>query len=406
MIKRLVPVVFTTLALTFSAQAQLSLGDDSGNWNIRPYAEAGVAYDDNVYRTGANEVDDTYYNLKAGLLFRSSADEALLSLSGGALYNHRGYVDEDDANNDSYGAGLSLDYGEGDITEAQLVAGYRSLESDDTIGSLATLRGVDRGLIQDIDSSNFDREVIDAGVAVKHAFSDRTELLLGGIYTDLDYDNPASLDLSGWIAQALVDHGLTDKMGVFGLVRGGSQEQDGDNQTADSITGQIGLSLTATDKMTLRAGVGSESYSRSSPGQEDVDTDNLSFSLSLTWQATDKLNITAGGYNGSQLSSAFADNAVEFVNAFVSAGYDLSSTVNITLRGVYRTDDYVDPVSAGGLSAEREDDRIQVSARVNYRPPVKNLQVYAEVSSEDVDSSIDAIDYTRTLVSAGLALAY
>lgn len=397
-------VALSLLATPVLAQSELQLA--SGDWNVRPYAELSLAYDDNVYRTGANEVDDMYVDPKVGLLFRTSSQDALLSLSGGAVYNRREYFDEDDRSTDTYGGGLSLDYGVGEITEAQAVAGYRLVESDDTLGAVTPLRGVERGLIQDIDSSNFEREIYDAGLAIKHAFSDRTELLLGGMYTALDYDNPASIDLTGWIAQALVDHYLTDKMGVFGLVRDGSQEQDGDNQTADSLAGQVGLSFTATDKLDLRAGVGSESYSRSAPGVADKDTDNVSFSLSLQWQATDKLNVTAGGYNGSQLSSAFSDNAVEFINAFVGVGYALSSTVNVSLRGVYRQDDYVEPVTRGGLTADREDDRIQVVARVDYRPPVKNLALFAQVATEDVDSSIDLIDYTRTLVSAGVGLAY
>ncbi len=406
MINRFLVALFASSFLACPVLAQLRLAEQSGDWNVRPYAEAAVAYDDNVYRAGANEVDDTLFDLKAGLLFRTSADQAALNLSGGGLYNRREYMDEDDRSNDTYGGGLSLDYGMGEVTEAQAVAGYRLVEDDDALGSVTPLRGVERGLNQDIDSSSTEREIYEGGLALKRELSDRTQVLLGGLYTAVDYDNPASLDLEGWVAQALVDHGLTDKIGVFGLARAGSQEQDGDNQSADSLTGQIGLSFTATDKTTLRIGAGAENYSRSLPGMDDVDTDNFSFSLSLNWQATDKLTISAGGYNGSQLSSAFTDNAVEFINAFVNAGYALSESIDISLRGVYRQDDYVEPVSQGGLSADREDDRIQVIARVDYRPPVNNLKVFAQVATEDVDSSIDVIDYTRTTVSAGLGLAY
>lgn len=389
-----------------SAGAQMTDMQASGDWKVRPYAEASVVFDDNVYRAGANEVDDVYFDPKVGLLFRSSADEAQVMVSGGLLYNRREYMDEDERSTDSYGAGLSLDYGVGEITEAQAVAGYRVIETEDTLGSVAPLRGVERGLIQDIDSSAIEREVMEGGAALKRGLTERTELLLGAMYTSVDYDAAASLDLSGWVAQGLVDYAVTDKLGVFGLARAGSQEQDGDNQTADSLTGQLGVQLALSDKLSLRAGAGVESYSRSLPGQADVDTDNASLSLSLDWQATDKLSLSAGGYNGTQLSSAFTDNAVEFINALVSATYMVSENINVSLRGVYRQDDYVEPVSRGGLSADREDDRIQIVGRVDYRPPIDNLNLFAQVSTEDVDSSIDAIDYSRTLIAAGLGLAY
>jgi hypothetical protein len=409
MISRVMIVLVLTLFCVLPStlvRAQSGDGITSGNWNIRPYAEVGVAFDDNVYRSGANEVDDVYFDPKAGLLFRTSAEATMLTLSGGGFYNRREYMDESSRNNDSYGVGLSLELGFGEKSTAQIVAGYRLIEDEDTFGPVTQLKGVNRGLIQDIDASSKEREVVDAGVAFDRTLSDRTTGSLGLIYSALDYDDPAALDLTGVIGQGSVDHDLTDKLGVFGLARVGMQEQDGDNQTADSIVGQLGLSLKPTDKLTLRAGAGAESYSREIPGQEDIDTDNFSFSLVLDLQATDKLKLSAGAYNGTQLSSAFSDNAIEFLNSFIGARFDVSSTLDLNIRAVYRKDDFVDPIVRDGVSVDREDERIQLVVRANYRPPVDYLQVFAQVSTEDVDSSIQTIDYTRTVVMGGVSVAY
>ena len=399
-------VLLVSISVMGSAHAQMGLSGESGNWNIRPFVELGVTYDDNVYRTGSNEVDDFYFDPTVGLLFRTSSQQAALSLSGGAMYNRREYLDEDDRSSDSYGAGLSLDYGTGGPTELQAVGSYRKIESEDTLGAVTQLRGVERGLIQDIDSTNFERDVYDAGAALSHRFSDRTSLQLGGMYTAVDYDRPESLDLTGIIGQAVLEQDVTDKAGVFGVARIGRQEQDGDNATADSLAAQLGLKLATTDRINLRVGVGAQRFTLSRPSVSDDDTDSLSASLSLTWQATDRVVFSAGGYNGTQLSSAFSDNAIEFINAFIGMTYEVSDAVNVSLRGVYRRDDYVNPVARNGVSADRKDDRYQIVARINYRPPVDYLQLYTQVSVEEVDSSIDAIDYTRTVVSVGLGLAY
>lgn len=393
-------------APAFMAQAQSEEGMTSGFWSVRPYAELGVAFDDNVYRTGDDEVDDTYLDPMVGILFQTSADASKLTLSGGGFYNRREYMDEDDRSSDSYGAGLSLDAVLGDKSKAQAIGGYRLIEDEDIFGSVVELSGVNRGLIQDIDAASTEREVVDAGVAFNHAFSDSTSGSLGYTYSALDYDNPASIDLSGMLGQGSVDHNLSAKMGVFGLVRAGTQEQDGDNQSADSITGQLGVKLTPTDKLTLRLGAGAESYSREIPGAEDVDSDNFSYSLALDLETTDKLTLNAGAYNGTQLSSAFANNAIEYMNTFLGARFEVSSTLDLNLRAIYRQDDYVDPVNLNGTNVGREDDRIQFVVRANYRPPVDYLQLFAQFSTEDVDSSVNSVDYTRNLVLAGVTVAY
>jgi hypothetical protein len=394
------------VAFATTANAQVGQGFTTGNWNIRPYAEVGVAVDDNVYRSGNNEIDDVYIDPKVGLMFRTSPDATTLTLSGGGFYNRREYMDEDDKSNNSYGAGLSLDLELGEKSALQAIGGYRLVEDEDTLGPVTQLKGVNSGLVQDIDASSREREVVDAGAALEHTFTDRTTGSLGLMFSVLDYDDPTTLDLTGMVSQGLVDHELTDKLGVFGLARVGSQEQDGDNQTADSIAGQLGLSLKPTDKLTVRAGAGVESYSREISGQADKDTDNFSFSLVLDLLATDKLTLSAGAYNGTQLSSAFTDNAVEFINSFVGARFDVSPSLDLNLRAVYRQDNYVDPVTRDGISADREDERIQIVLRANYRPPVDYLQLFAQFSAEDVDSSIDAIDFTRNLALVGVSVAY
>lgn len=402
-VKRLLVFVVALLVSVVNVRSQ---SITAGNWNLRPYLELGVAYDDNVLRSAENETDDTYLDGKAGLLFQTSAEATELKLSGGALYSLREYADLSDRNSDSYGAGVSLDVSPGEKTAAQAIGSYRLLEDEETIPAVVQLKDVERGLVQDINANMVEREVIDTGLSIRQAISDRTALLLGGLYTSIDYDPAANLDLTSALGQGVVDYTLTDKLAVFGLARGGRQEQDGDNQTADTVTGQVGASLNTTDKISIRAGAGVENYTRSTPGLADEKSDNVSLSLSLNWIATDKVKISAGGYNGSQLSSSFNDNAVEFINAFAGVQYALSEAIDVSLQLIYRTDDYVNPVTQGSISVDRKDDRMQYTLRINYRPPVDYVKLFAQVSTEDVDSTIDPIDYTRTAAIAGASLAY
>jgi hypothetical protein len=75
-------------------------------------------------------------------------------------------------------------------------------------------------------------------------------------------------------------------------------------------------------------------------------------------------------------------------------------------RGIYRTDDYLDPVSNGGIMIDRKDERVEGHIRVDYIIPSNALRFFLEFSEEFVDSNMDSVDYTDTRVILGVSVRY
>ncbi|HMP73251.1 MAG TPA: outer membrane beta-barrel protein [Kiritimatiellia bacterium] len=396
----------TILFMPGYAIAQTETGMTSGSWMFRPYLDLRAVYDDNVYQSENNKTDDFYAEPEVGLRFSSGSSHNLITLSGGAFYSRREYASESDRSHNSYGQNLSLSYGSIERTSLQLVQGYRVLEDTDRHADNVQLEGVNRSLIQDIDSINQERAILDLGAGLQHRLSDRTGLGLAILYTSLDYDKDAFIDIDGIVAQGEIAYRATDKASTFLVTSYKNQEQDGDNQSSDAYAARLGIRTKETDKVTLRASVGAERYERTLLSGEKDESDNFSFSANARWAATDKLTVTVGGYNGTQLSSLYRDNALDFVSAFLGLNLKATDNVNLSLRGTYRVDDYVDAVVVDGTSFSRKDTRLQGTARIEYQPPAKYLQLYAQITAEDVDSDVPGLDYSRVRAMVGARISY
>lgn len=407
-LSRLVTVfgVAVVLSALFQVETQAEGGMTTGAWLIRPYLDLRVAYDNNVYQTERGTTDDFYAEPEVGLLFSSGPAHNALTLRGGLFYNRREYESESSRSHNSYGQNLELIYGDVERTRLQLVQGYRVVEDTDRHADYVRIEGLHRSLLQDLDAINVERGILDVGAAVDHRLTDRTQIGLAYLYTSLDYDENRFIDIDGHAAQGEIAYLATDKTAAFLTAGYNRQDQDGDNQTSDAYTGRLGVRTTETDKLSLRASVGAERYERSLADGDERSDDNFSFSASARWAATDKLTLQAGGFNGTQLSSLYRDNAMDYISAWL--GLTLRATDNVTLlfNGAYRLDDYRDRIDVDGESVSRKDSRLWGSARINYQPPMKFMQLYAQVTVQDVDSNVAGLDYTRFRAILGTSIAY
>lgn len=389
--------------LAYSEDAE---GMTSGNWLVRPYLDLRVSYDNNVYRTERDRTDDVFADPEVGLLFSSGSMHNLFTLRGGVFYNRREYESESSLSHNSYGQNLELFVGSADRTRLQVVQGYRVIEASDRHAANVQIEGVNRSLVQDIDAINVERSVLDLGAGLTHRATDRIDLSLAYLFSALDYDEDAFIDIDGHVVQGQVAYAATPKTAGFLVGSYKRQEQEGNNQTADAMGARLGVRTRETDKLTLQASAGAERFERSLASGEDREYDNFSFSVSARWAATDKMSVRFVGNNGTQLSSLYRDNAVDYISASLGVSVRATDNVSLLMNGTFRRDEYVDRIQLAGGSFDRRDNRLQGTVRISYQPPLKFMQIYAQAMVEDVDSSVDRFDYTRFRATVGTTLAY
>ena len=112
----------------------------------------------------------------------------------------------------------------------------------------------------------------------------------------------------------------------------------------------------------------------------------------------------AGGRNGMQLSSFYADNGSEFLIVWAGVAWRMQPSVTMSAAVSYREDDYLVPVQEGGALVDRLDKGVGYRVRAEYHTPAEGMKLFAEVLQEKVDSNV--ADYDKTRAGAGVVLAY
>jgi hypothetical protein len=258
--------------------------------------------------------------------------------------------------------------------------------------------------VQDIHTLSAKRDVQQAGLLVDQRLSDKTHLALAYRYTSMTYGHSANLDLDGQVAQADVALLLTDKTSatLTGLV--GAQNQEGTPGSAQLGSLRAGAKTTGSDKLVYNASAGIERYAL--PDESDNPSDSLSVNFTACWYATAKVTVSSGGENGSQLSSFYQGNGLTYKSAWAGVGYQWMPGTTVSLRAIFRQDDYLNSVDVDGSQLDRQDQRAEGHARVDYVTPAKLATVFLEVAYSYVDSNINSVDYRDTCLSAGLSIHY
>ncbi|HQQ61014.1 MAG: outer membrane beta-barrel protein [Kiritimatiellae bacterium] len=388
-----------------------------GSFVFSPYLELTGAYDSNVYKDRDDEIDDTFFEPELGLRFSSSLETNLFSIRGNVFYSDRRYSSEDNRDFDSYGDSLDARWG-GNKTLLQLIQSYRSLDENDRHAADLESSPLATDLVEDSNTLDLQREIHQVGALISRRMSDKLELGLSYRYFAVFYDDEANDRLGpGTLVVPngldLDEHGLqldgalklTDKTDLTLTLRQSRQTQESTDDAADSTVARLGLQSQGTQKLVYHAGAGLERY------QRPLDTDDetewfFNFNVGADWYITEKLTLRCGGYNGAQFSAFYTQNALEYISGWVGLGYRWKPSTIFSVRGVYRVDDYLDPVTHEGVTRDRKDERIEGHARMDYIVPGNFLRFHLQFSYDEVDSNFDFTDYVDKRVVMGATICY
>ena len=362
----------------------------------------------------------------------------MFSARGNLFYSERQYNTENNRDFTTYGDNVFLRYGNGRKSLLELVQSYRFIDDNDRHASDIESSSLAAEMIEDSNTLDLERDINQLGASISRRFTDKLELALSYRYSGVDYANtnayklapkqlyvPPGLDLDGHIVQLDGALGLTEKTDLYLTLRQGLQYQESTDGAAQLTTLRLGLKNQGTEKLVYNVGAGLEYYARPNQtkfedanlGADDVqltseglesDNDQLSFNFaaSADWYLTEKLTLRGGGYNGTQFSSFYEHNGLDYISGWVGLGYRWKPSWIFGLRGIYRHDDYLDPVTHEGITQDRHDTRIEGHARIDYIAPGGFLRFYLEGTYDQVDSNFDFVDYEDYRLILGARLSY
>ncbi len=430
--------VFTLLCWPWTVLAGPGDGINLGSWVLSPYLDIVFTHDSNVYKDYTNEIDDIYFEPEVGLRFSSSGDTNCLSLRGNVYYSDRQYDQEKNRDFVTYGDSLNFRWGNGRRALLELIQSYRFLDDNDRHAADIESSTLASEMIEDSNALDLEREIHQVGVSLSRRFTDKLELALAYRYAGVIYANtnhnrlepkqlyvPRGLDLDGHILEFTGGLGLTEKTDLVLTLRQGLQYQEGISDPAELTTARLGLKNQGTEKLVYGFSAGLEYYARPGQtrfaeadlGEDDVEVtaegveihnDQISFNFAaaVDWYATEKLTFRGGGYNGTQFSSFYEQNGVEYMSLWLGAGYRWKPSTIFSVRGIGRYDDYLDPVTHQGVTQDRHDWRLEGHARVDYIAPGGFVRFYLEGTYDEVNSNFDFVEYVDVRLILGAKVMY
>ena len=431
--------VFILLCLSAAAWGGPGDGINIGAWVLSPYLDLNLTHDSNVYKDYTNVISDMYFEPELGLRVGSSSDTNMLSLRGNLFYSKREYDTENNRDFTTYGDSMTLRIGNGRKSLIELIQSYRFLDDNDRHASDIESSSLSGEMVEDSNTLDLEREINQLGASISRRMTDKLELALSYRYSGVAYENktherldpkdlgvPDGLDLDGHIWQLDGALGLTDKTDAFLTLRQGLQYQEGTEDPAELTTLRIGLKTQGSEKLAYTVGGGVEYYARPSEtsfedadidendveiDEEGVHSDNhqisFNFAASADWFITEKLTFRCGGFNGTQFSSFYEGNGLEYISGWAGLGYRWKPSWIFSVRGVYREDDYLDLVTHQDVTKDRLDKRLEGHARIDYLAPKGGfLRIYLEATYDEVDSNFDFVDYVDERLILGADIRY
>lgn len=385
---------------------------------VSPYLDLTLTDSSNVYKDRTNAIQDTFIEPELGLRVSSSSETNRFTLLGTFFLSRREYNREKNRNFTTYGDSAILRGGDGRRTKLELIQAYRHLDDNDRHASDFESSELAGEMVQDSNTLDLERDAVQFGGNIARRFTDKLELALSYRYAGVTYENlthdrldpkqlgvPEGLDLDGHIVQLDGALGLTDKTDVFLTLRQGFQYQEYIDDPADLTTLRLGLKSAGSDKLVYNAGAGMERYHRP-PEVSDEEILSFNFTGSVDWFLTEKFTIRGGGYNGTQMSSFYEGNGLEYISGWVGLGYRWKPSTTFSVRGIYRQDDYLDPVTHNGVTVDRLDERLNAHARVDVVTRNSFLRVYLEGTYDEVISNLDFVEYVDLRFIIGASVRY
>lgn len=348
-----------------------------GDTTLSPYLDVQGAYDSNVQVTDKNAQDDVLFVETVGLDVSRMTDK--VKLSGKAWVAPAQYVDLSEEDHTDFGAKVAGLLGTREMVEADLGAEYKQLEQLDY-----STKSIE------------ERKMTDLRAGVGRSLTDKLEGDIAGTYSSTDYTSEDLLDWSEAAMSVEMGHAMTAKTAATITGRLASQDKTLDsNATLGSVL--VGVKSRRTDKLSANAGVGFRSCDYG-----DDTMNGFSFKVGGTWKATPMMTVraTAGDETLPATQDLNNERVVTTVNAAVD--YKIATDYTATVNGTYRNEKYDKLVNG----QTKKSDSIGGSARLTYQAPVKFLQLYGEVNTENYNSSINGNDFTKTMVLAGATVRY
>ena len=411
-------VLFGLVLLPLRLLAGPGDGISVGSWVLSPYVDLTLTDVSNVYKDRTNAVQDYFMEPEIGIRFSSSSETNRIMVLGNVFYSERMYDQETIRDFRTYGNTLTLNAGYGQRTKLELIQSHRRLDDNDRHASDFESSPMSLEMVEDSNTLDLQRKLDQLGGAISRRFTDKLELGATYRYSGVRYDNktedrldpkdltvPYGLDLDGHILQLDGGLGLTDKTDVTLSYRHGRQSQESTDGRARLDTLRLGLRSQGADKLVYHAAGGFERYQRPGEFKEDAEI-YLSFNFSADWFLTEKITIRAGGFNGTQFSSFYQGNGLEYYQVWAGLGYRWKPSTIFYIRGIYRYDDYLDPVTHLGETKDRHDTRLMANARVDYTAPGNFLRLFLEASYHEVKSNFDFVEYVDQRLSIGANLRY
>lgn len=384
--------------ISVTAGGQVQPGFHAGPLTLSPFAGVAGSYDSNTGRTSSDEDDDFFVESDLGLRLDCGIRE--VQISGMGFVVQRTYADQDDLDFWAGGETLKLQVGNPDKITLEAQESWRRVEDLDSYGSVADIGGMSPDAFLDADVRSR-REILEAGTVLTAQLTDKSDVSAGYRYNQTDYSSDNLFDLSGHGAQLEAAHRVTEKTAGMLTLVGGLQESDDVDGEAEYFAARLGVRTRGTDRMSLKAGAGFQQLDRPEDGGTD---DGFNFDAVATWAATDKTSVELEGRNGIQMSSIHLANIVDFSVFRLGVAYRMTPSIGLSASGVYRIDDYADPVMNEGELVDREDEGVTLKLRADYLIPAKYLRFFGELMYETVDSTIRDYDVSR--VNLGVDIGY
>lgn len=397
MTKHVLAAGLMSVTLVCAANAGPGQGIHNGPWTISPYADVSGTYDSNIDKSRVDEKADVFSDSTVGL--RAGYSSFMLEFDGLGFLSQRNYADNTDKDFGAGGDLLRAKYGNRDQVEVEADQTFRRVEDIDRYANEAAVGGVSPDSVLDV-SARSRRDVNQAGISAGRNMTDKLELDVGYRFDDINYDQASLYDVRNHVGQVETAHQLTDKTAGLLTVKGAIQENVSLDNQAEYYAARLGMKTKGTDKLTFKGGAGLQYYDQADGNGEAA----FNFDLITSWAVTEKVAFQAGGRNGSQMSSLYADNGTDYQIYWIGSTYRVTPAISTTLSGAYRVDDYMNPVTDNNQSVNRSDKGLAGRLRADYQAPAKFLKIYTEASYEDMNSNIE--DYSDTRIALGAILAY
>ena len=366
---------------------------------LQPFVDLSATYDSNV-ELGSAGSSDYYTDALLGLdLARKSQWLSLQSQLWAKRVRYGSFKNKD---NDGLSEYLTLAYQP--VERVELTVNQRWAQLTDYAYDTLYSR---TGLISPLDKTERNQRVIfsfDSGA--RWPVSDKIDMTLNYAYGSVNYENETSFDSVEHDLEANLFYNVTDKTSVF--IYGAYEyiDSDGNQNVTHVYSLRGGANLVATDKSTIRSGVGVMTSQVDTPDGTGTAMDtSFNFYLSAKWKVSEKTTVFASARNYMKPTSDAQNNAMQSNEFSLSTNYNITDAYKVNVTGAYALNRYVNQVNYGGESIDQETKLWLFRARLTYTPPMNYFSLYIEGRLNYVVDNVST-GYEQYLVTGGLKFWY